>query len=133
MKICPDSFVRIQLFHQSSGDTIVAVESNRSAGQAFDLHLCKVAGLGKEISDLSDDQLKALGIDEKTENDLLSDPKRMPAATARRVLLSLDEEGRLKATLRSWKDLRWKTRRVACELVFEWDGARFHKRVESAP
>ena len=132
LRICPDSFVRIQLFHQSSGDTIVGVESNRSAGRAFDLRFFLVAGPRREISELNDTQLKALGIDEVSENELLAPSERFPPATARMVSLSLDEEGRPKATLRPWEEPRWEKRRVAFEPFFEWDGARFHKRVKNA-
>lgn len=129
---CPDSFVRIQLFHQSSGDTIVGVESNRSAGRALDLRFFIVTGPRREISELDDTQLRALGIDEVNENDLLRLSERFPPAQALRVFLSLDQEGRPKATLRTWGDPRWEKRRVAFEPFFEWAGDRFQRRVTSA-
>lgn len=130
LQMCPDSFVRVQLFRASSGDTIVAVESNRSSGRAVDLNLFKVTSNTGVISELTKDQREALGLEEVTENDLLTDQMKFPAGIAERLTLGLDQEGRPTALLWTWMNPRWETRTQAYDIVFEWDGSRFQKTIK---
>ena len=133
VQICPDSFVRIQFYPAASGDTIVAVESNRSSGRSFDLQFFQVLGESNALSKIDDARLKALGLDDVTENDLLARSDRFPPGGSQRVFLSLDESGRPRATPRSWKDSRWKKRTVAFDVTFEWNGSRFHRSAVRLP
>jgi hypothetical protein len=128
LRICQDSFVRIQLFRETSGTTIVAIESNRSSGRAVDLRFFRVAGSNQSLLLLSPTLLEALGLEEVTENDLLMENDRFPVEEAERVPLSLDEKGRPKATLVTWDDPRWAHRSASFDVIFEWNGARFTKR-----
>ena len=130
LQICPDSFVRIQLFREASGDTIVAVESNRSAGRAVDLNFFKMVRKTGAIMKLSDGDLTALGLVEVTENDLLTKDMKFPSGAAEIVKLGLDTAGRPTALVSTWMNPRWETRSQAFDIVFEWDGARFIKRAE---
>ena len=128
LKICQDSFVRIQLFRERSGGTIVAVESNRSSGRAVDLRFLKVTPPNKTIATLSEPQLATLGLTTITENELLSDNERLPSDIEERVPLGLDGNGRPAAIVQSWNAPRWTDRTVAFDLFFEWDGSRFQRR-----
>ena len=130
LQICPDSFVRIQLFRQASGDTIAAVESNRSAGRAVDLNFFKVVGNTGAITKLSDGDLTALGLVEVSENDLLPEDMKFPSGTAEILKLGLDTAGRPTGLVSTWMNPRWETKTQAFDIVFEWDGARFRKKVE---
>lgn len=133
LQVCPDSFVRIQLYREASGDAIVAVESNRSSGRSVDLQFFKVSGNSRVLSKIDDEGLKALGLNDVTENDLLEEKEAFPPGEAERVPLSMDESGRLQATLRSWNDPRWEWRTVAFDVTFEWNGARFHRSAVRLP
>jgi hypothetical protein len=130
LQICPDSFVRIQLFRQTSGDTIVAVESNRSAGCAVDLTFFKVVGNTGAITKLSDGDLTALGLVQVSENDLLPEDMKFPSGKAEILKLGLDTAGRPTALVSTWMNPRWETKTQAFDIVFEWAGARFRKKVE---
>ncbi|MEN9846303.1 MAG: hypothetical protein RIS36_1450 [Pseudomonadota bacterium] len=127
LQTCPDSFVRIQLYREASGGPIVAVESNRSSGRSVDLQFFKVSETNRAPSKINDDGLKALGLTDVTENDLLDEKDAFPPGEAERVHLSMDESGRLQATVRSWNDPRWERKTVAFDLTFEWNGSRFHR------
>jgi hypothetical protein len=133
LQLCPDSFIRIQLYREASGDTLVAVESNRSSGRSFDLQFFQVSGQSNALSLIGDARLKALGLDDVTENDLLAERDRFAPGAAKRVFLSLDESGQPRATRRSWNDPRWEKRTVAFDVTFEWNGSRFYKRVVPLP
>ena len=129
LKICPDSFVLIQVFPEKSGDALVAVESNRSSGRAVELRFFKVGAKNDSFTELSEDQLKALGLEPIDENDLLSEKMRFPAGTAQRAYLRLDERRRPTATVDTWNDPRWEKRTVTYAISFEWNGSRFDKRI----
>ena len=133
VQICPDSFVRIQLYRAASGDTIVAVESNRSSGRSFDLQFFQVSGESNALFKIDDERLKALGLEDVTENDLLGERDSFPPSGSERVFLSLDESGRPRATPRSWNDPRWEKRTVAFDVTFEWNGSRFHRSAVRLP
>jgi hypothetical protein len=133
LQICPDSFIRIQLYREASGDTLVAVESNRSSGRSFELQFFQVSGESNALSLISDERLKALGLDDVTENDLLAERDRFPPGAAERVFLSLDESGQPRATLRSWNNPRWARRTVSFDVRFDWNGSRFNRRVVPLP
>jgi hypothetical protein len=130
LQVCPGSFVRVQLFHASSGDTIVAVESNRASGQAVDLNFFKVASQTEAISKLTKEQRDALGLEEVTENDLLTDQMKFPAGTAERLNLGLDQGGRPTALVLTWMNPRWEGKSQAFDIFFEWDGSRFRKQIK---
>jgi hypothetical protein len=130
---CPDSFIRIQLFRGVSGDTIVAVESNRSMGRSCDLTFFNMASGTRMISEITEIHLQNLGLELVTENDLLTEEMKFPSGTARRLMLSLDETGCLWAKLWHWMDPRWETRTPAFDIVFRWDGSRFQKLLVKRP
>ena len=128
LRICHDSFVRIQLFRETSGTTIVAIESNRSSGRAVDLRFFQVAGSNHSMVPLSPSHIRAQGLEQVSENDLLMENDHFPVAEAQSVPLRLDEEGRPKATVVTWNAPRWAYRTAAFDVIFEWDGAHFIKR-----
>ncbi|MEY4668853.1 MAG: hypothetical protein RL518_1552 [Pseudomonadota bacterium] len=130
LKICPDSSVYIQLFRETSGDTLVGVESNRSSGRAFELLFYRVIRHSEAIVKLSDNQLKTLGLEEIGENELLSEQMKFPKEMEQRVLLSLDGSGTPRASIATWGDPRWKERQVTFNIFFQWNGSRFQKILE---
>lgn len=130
LRMCPDSFVRVQLFRAVSGDTIVAVESNRASGRAVDLTFFNVTSKTGAISELTKNQREALGLEDVTENDLLSDRMKFPAGTEERLDLGLDQDGRPTALVWTWMNPRWETKTQAFDIFFEWDGSRFRKKSE---
>jgi hypothetical protein len=133
LQICPDSFVRIQLYREASGDTLVAVESNRSSGRSMDLQFFQVSRESNALSEIADERLKDLGLDDVTENDLLAESDKFPPGGSERVFLSLDESGRLRTTPRTWNDPRWEGKTVAFDVTFAWNGSRFHRGAVPLP
>jgi hypothetical protein len=131
LQICSDSWVVVQLYHDTGSHkdkrVIVAVNSVRSSGRASDLELFSVSGDGDSFKPMSQQERAALGVESLTEDDFLANEERFPVGEALPVGLTVSESGELVGELQTWMDPRWESRRQLFENRFVWRGERFER------
>lgn len=129
LRYCKDSFVRIRVYPTTGQDTIVIVQSARSSGRASDLQFFRVSVGSKELSTIPADKLQTIGIEPVTENDLVTKENKFKEGEAESAHLLLDDDGRLRVNVDTWMNPRWAEREIAYDVVFDWSGDRFQKRI----
>ena len=125
LKNCADSSVRIQVYPSTSGDSVVAVESNRSSGRAVNIAFFKVAAGSNSIKPIPSSELTSIGIDPLTENDFLQAKDHFKASENEVVSLYIENDGSLAGGLSTWMNPRWEKRQQAYSVSFTWTGQRF--------
>ena len=126
LKNCADSSVRIQLYPATSGDSVVAVESSRSNGQAVDVAFFKVSS-GDVIKEISPSELSSIGVEPLTENDFLLEKDHFKPSENEAVRLYVEQDGSLHGMLNTWMNPRWEARDQAYSVALAWNGQRFEK------
>lgn len=129
LRYCRDSFVSIRVYPSPGQEHVVIVQSARSSGRATDLQFFRVDVGSKELFPISFDTLETVGIESVSENDLLTERDKFKDTEAKKASLLLDEDGSLRANVDTWMNPRWETKEISYDVIFEWTGNRFQKRV----
>jgi hypothetical protein len=132
LQYCADSSVTLRSYRGStqSEESVIVVQSSRSAGRANDLSVFRFRKGQHAFVALSQEELSKLGIEQLTENDFLEPEQRFPPHEAQVVRLELSEKGELQGRLMTWMDPRWEHRSEAFSVKFVWSDGRFKKVLE---